>query len=71
MLHGNSRARALNDLRNLCRALWFFHAMKEQKRKTTSRINDKSVKAKNCGGIQGQADPAPTVTPSGVPPCRP
>ena len=28
---------------------------------TTNRINNKSVKGKNCGGIQGQANPAPTV----------
>ena len=37
-------------------------------RKACKRIYDKSIKVKNCGGIQGRADPAPTVTPSGVPP---
>ena len=38
--------------------------MKERKRKTCKRTQIQSVKGKNCGGISGQADPAPTVTPS-------
>ena len=42
----------------MCRALWFFHAMKEQRRKTTNKIYDKSNKVKNCGTILGLADPA-------------
>ena len=47
----------------VCRALWFFafspygrrpmvHAMKEQRRKTTKQIYDKSLKVKNCSQIQ-------------------
>ena len=41
-----------------------FHAMKSKERKAIKRIYGKSVKGKYCCGIQGQADPAPTVTPS-------
>ena len=37
----------------VCRALWFFHAMKERRRRTTNRIYDKRNKVKNCLRIQG------------------
>ena len=43
----------------VCRALWFFHAMKERRRKTTKQIYDKSLKVKNCGTIQVRTEIPP------------
>ena len=36
-----------------------FHAMKSKERKTTKRINDKSVKVKSCGKIYWAGRPRP------------
>ena len=60
--HVVTRAKNRSDLLNLCRALWFFHAMKERKRKTCKRAQIQSLKGKNCDKI---------LTPSGVPPRPP
>ena len=38
-----------------------FCAQKGHGERLQKGINDKSLKGKYCGGIQGQADPAPTV----------